>query len=472
MERDLVLLIPEIIILLTVVLALIAEMLHLSRTVLSVSIIGLLLATVQTLPLLGVDASVFGGTFRIDQLSVWAKLILLPTTVVSLLLARAELAGKNREGTVYVLVCLVSLASVLLAGVGDSMLLVLGILLSGLASFALVAFPRNNIATEAAMKFFVFASVTTSVMIFGLSYWFGGTGSTLFSELARLDSSPVIAVVGLMAVIIGLGYKASLVPLHFWAPDAYEGAPLSIAAYLSVVPKIGAILAFAQIVRDLPLVTGWYLAIAVVAVLTMTYGNLAALVQSNIVRLLAYSSIAQAGYFLLAVVAVGTSSLALQSLIVFSAAYAAMNLGAFAVVLQIGRTLSEFYGVGRKNPVLGVAMVVFLLSLVGIPPLAGFVGKFLLFGAAIDAGFLWLTVVAILNSVLSLAVYLRILVPMYRQQRNSEGVATEVDTDVIATPNSESVKMSIPLITLVWVTALVFTLGIGLAAQLLLGHLR
>jgi len=455
MERDLAFLIPEIIILLTVVVALIAEMLKYSRTVLSVTIIGLSLATYMSIQLLGTDTTVFSGTFRIDMLSIWAKIILLPATILSLLLARAELTGTDREGTVYILVCLVSLASILLAGVGDTMLLVLGILLSGLASFALVAFPRTDSATEAAMKFFVFASVTTSVMIFGLSYWFGASGSTLLSELTKLETAPVIAVIGLLAVIIGLGYKASLVPFHFWAPDAYEGAPISIAAYLSVVPKIGALLAFAQVVRDIPMVTAWPLIIAIVAVLSMTYGNLVALVQNNVVRLLAYSSIAQAGYFLLGIIAVGSSPLALQSLIIFSAAYAVMNIGAFAIVMQTGRTLEKFRGIGRQNPALGVAMVTFLLSLVGIPPLAGFVGKFLLFGAAIEAGFLWLTVVAILNSVISLAVYLRIVVSMYK--KTNENNPSEVD--------------AVPLIRLVWVITLLLTIAIGLAAQLLLGKL-
>lgn len=454
MGRDLALLIPEIIILMTVVFALIAEMFRLSRTVLAISVIGLLLATIQTLPLLDVNATVFGGTYRIDLLSVCAKLILLPATILSLLLVRAEIAGRIREGTVYVLVILVTLASVLLAGIGDSMMLVLGILLSGLASFALVAYPQTDNATEASMKFFVFASVTTSIMIFGLSYWFGGSGSTLLSELSTLKNSPVIAVVGFFAVIIGLGYKASLVPFHFWAPDAYDGAPISIAAYLSVVPKIGALLAFAQVVRDLPLETGWPMVIAIVAVLTMTYGYLAALVQTNIVRLLAYSSVAQAGYFLLAIVAINSSDLALLSLIIFSAAYAAMNIGAFAVVMQVGRKLESFKNIGRSNPMLGIAMVVFLLSLIGIPPLAGFVGKFLLFGAAIDAGFLWLTVIGILNSVLSLAVYLRIIVPMYQQKENDFEVSSNI-----------MVKNS--LVTQTWWIALFFTIGIGLAAQLL-----
>jgi NADH-quinone oxidoreductase subunit N len=456
MERDLALLIPEIIVLLTAVVALVAEMLRLPRLALAVSVAGLLLATGLTLPLLGESTSVFGGTFRIDLLSVWAKLILLPATLLAVLLARSELAGSDREGTVYSLICLVTLGSLLLAGAGDTMILVLGVLLSGLGSFALVAYPRNDTATEAAMKFFVFASVTGSVMIFGLSYWFGGTGSTLLSDLARLDAAPVAAAVGLVAVIIGLGYKASLVPFHFWAPDAYEGAPVSVAAYLSVVPKIGAILALAQVVRDLPLATGWPLVVAVVSVLTMTYGYLAALVQDSVVRLLAYSSIAQAGYFLLGIVALGTSLLAIESLIVFAAAYAAMNLGAFAVVMHIGRTRGAFSGIGRKNPAVGVAMVVFLLSLVGIPPLAGFVGKFLLFGAAMDAGFIWLVVVAILNSVLSLAVYLRIVVPMYQQRSDA----------------AAAIPAPMPLVRLVWVVAFVFTLGIGLTAQVLLRQLN
>ncbi len=454
MERDLALIIPEIIVLLTGVIALVAEMLRLPRIALTVTVTGLLLATGMTLPLLGADTSIFGGTFRIDMLSVWAKLILLPATVLSVLLARTELGGSDREGTVYSLVCFVTLGSLVLAGAGDSMLLVLGILLSGLGSFALVAYPRNDSATEAAMKFFVFAAVTGAIMIFGLSYWFGATGSTLLSDLSRLEAKPVVAAVGLIAVIVGLGYKASLVPFHFWAPDAYEGAPVSIAAYLSVVPKIGAILALTQVVRDLPMSTGWPLVIAVVSVLTMTYGYLAALVQDNVVRLLAYSSVAQAGYFLIGIVAVGASPLAFTSIIVFSAAYAAMNLGAFAVVMHAGRTLDMFSGIGRKNIAMGVAMVVFLLSLAGIPPLAGFVGKFLLFGASIEAGFTWLAVIAILNSVLSLAVYLRIIIPMYQQP-------------IITAAGSAP----IPLVKWVLGIAFTFTLGIGLVAQVLLGQL-
>ena len=410
---------------------------------------GLFIATGLTLSMLGTDAAVFGGSFRIDTLSIWAKLILLPATVLSLLLSRVDVRGTVREGTVYSLLCFATFGALVLAGSGDMMFLVLGVLLTSLASFALVAYPDDDPATEAAMKYFVFGSVTGAVMVFGLSYWFGAAGSTLLSDLARADAMPLAAILGLVTAIVGLGYKASLVPFHFWVPDAYQGGPLSIAAYLSVVPKVGALFALTQVLRDLPLESGWTAVIAGLAVLSMTYGYLAALAQDNVVRLLAYSSIAQSGYFLLGILAVGSSSLALPSIILFAAAYAAMNLGAFAIVAMVGRTLTDFNGLGRNRPLMGIAMVLFLLSLVGIPPLAGFVGKFLIFAAAIDAQFTWLAVVGIVNSVLSLAVYLRIIVPMYRQGE--------------AAPNAPEYWLS-----MVAITALSGTVIIGLAAQFFL----
>lgn len=449
MGRDLALLTPEIVVLLTAAGALIAEMLRRPRISLAVAVVGLLVATGLTLRLLGTDTTVFGGSFRIDTLSTWAKLILLPATVLSMLLARVDVRGSAREGTVYSLLCFATLGALVLAGAGDTMFLVLGTLLTGLATFALVAYPDTDPATEAAMKFFVFASVTTAIMIFGLSYWFGASGSTLLADLPGMDTMPLAVILGFVAVVVGLGYKASLVPFHFWAPDAYEGGPLSIAAYLSVVPKIGALFALTQVVRDLPPETGWTAVIAGLAVLSMTYGYLAALVQDNVIRLLAYSSIAQSGYFLLGIVAVGSSELALPSIILFAAAYAAMNLGAFAVAATTGRTLNDFDGLGRARPLMGIAMVIFLLSLVGIPPLAGFVGKFMLFAAAIDVQFAWLAVVAIINSVLSLAVYLRIIVPMYRTGETA-AAATDKWPGIVV------------------LTAFAATVVIGLAAQFLL----
>lgn len=421
MARDLSFLFPELLLAATVVVMLIAEMLRAPRLVLIFGLIGLGLSTALTLPLMDADTEVFGGTYRVGMLSGWAKLILLPGTALALLMTRAEIAGKDREGSMYTLICLVTLGALMLAGGGDMMLLVLGVVLTGLGSFAMVAWPRDDAATEAAMKYLVFGAVTGSVMIYGVTFWFGGAGSTLFSALGALDDKPLIALAGLLAVLIGLGYKAALVPFQFWAPDAYDGAPISIAAFLSVITKVAAIFAFAQILRDLPVSTGWPLVVAVIAAVTMIYGYLAALVQTNVVRLLAYSSVAQAGYFMLGIVALGTSPLALPSVIVFGAAYIAMNLGAFAVVMIAGRSLADFKGFGRARPLIGVAMVVFLLSLTGIPPLFGFVGKVLLFGAAIEAGYLWLAVVGIVGTVLALTVYLRIMVPMYQAQEDTAG---------------------------------------------------
>ena len=452
MARDLSFLYPELLLSLAVVFMLVAEMLRAPRLVLAGGLIGLGLATALTLPVLNADTSVFGGTYRIDLLSGWAKLILLPGTALALLMARSELAGKDREGSVYALLCLVTLGALMLAGSGDMMMLVLGVVLTGLGSFALVAYPRDDAATEAGMKYLVFGAVTGSVMIYGLSFWFGGTGSTLYAELGTLEGRPLVATAGLVAVLIGLGYKAALVPFHFWAPDAYDGAPVSVAAYLSVITKIAAIFAFAQVLRDLPVSTGWPVVIALIAAVTMTFGYLAALVQTNVVRLLAYSSVAQAGYFMLGIVALGASPLALPAVIVFGAAYVAMNLGAFAILMVAGRDLEDFRGFGRTQKAAGIAMVVFLLSLTGIPPLFGFVGKVLLFGAAIEAGYLWLAVIGILNSVLALAVYLRIVVPMYQPREAAR----------------ETARLALPLVMVLSATTLV-TILMGLFAGIFPG---
>lgn len=416
MARDLALLAPELTVLVAAALALIAEMLRRPAWSLGLALAGLLVAAGLAVPLVGTETAVFMGTYRVDTLAVWAKLILLPAGALALVLLRSEVRGSDREGTAYSLLAFTTLGSILLAGVGDVMLVVLGVLLTSLGSFALVAFRQDDRSTEAGMKYFVFGSVASALMAFGLSYWFGAAGSTLLSELRGLETMRLAGVAGLLGVIVGLGYKAAIAPFHFWAPDAYDGAPVAVAAYLSVVPKVGALFALAQVMQGLPDGLGWRAALAVLAVVSMTYGNLAALTQTNVVRLLAYSSIAQSGYFLLGIVALGRSELALASLVVFAAAYAVMNLGAFAVVLQVGRGLEDLTGLGRSAVWLGAAMVVFLLSLVGIPPLAGFAGKLLLFGAAIDAEFTWLAVVGIINSVLSLAVYLRIVVVMYQRQ--------------------------------------------------------
>lgn len=448
MARDLGLILPDIIVVLTAVAALVAGMLRRQSLALPLTVAGMLLATALTVPLIGENTMTFSGTYRVDDLSIWSKLILLPATGLTALLAAMEVRGTDREATVYSLLSFATVGALALSGAGDVMFLVLGVLLSSLASFALVAYPRTDLATEAAMKYFVFGAVSGSVMTFGLTYWFGATGSTLIVDLDRLAGMRLAAIAGFLGVLVGLGFKAGLTPFHFWAPDAYDGGPLSVAAYLSIVPKVGAVFALAEIARNLPPdIANWRIGVAGLAVASMVFGNLAALPQTNVVRLLAYSSIAQSGYLIFGVVAIGRSDLAIGSLIVFAAAYAAMNIGMFSVIAIVGRTLTDFVGVGRSRPWLGAATVIFLISLVGIPPLAGFIGKLLLFGAAIDAGFTWLAVVGILNSVLSLAVYLRIIVPMYHA--------------------AQEIPAYDRLASAVLLTSVVLTIGIGLAAQVL-----
>lgn len=422
MARDLTLLIPTIAVLLTGVLALIAEMFHKATLALYVTLAGLLAATVLSVPNLGQDTTVFMRTFRIDSLSVAAHLILLPATVLTAMLLRSEIKGAVREGAMYSLLSFATLGAIALAGAGDMMFLVLGLLLSSLASFALVGFLQTDRATEGAMKFFIYGSVTGAIMLFGLTYWFGAAGTTYLDGLARLGPMPLAGIAGLIGVLAGIGYKAGLVPVHFWVPDTYQGAPVSIAAYLSVVPKIGALFALAQVVSSLPEAIGWRPLLAAVAALTMTYGSLVALTQKNVVRLLAYSAIAQSGFFLLAMAALPLE-LGLQAVIYFAAAYAAITLGIFTSVMLAGRHTEDFSGLLKRRPIMAIGTIILLLSLAGIPPFAGFIGKLLLFGSAIKAGYLWLAIVGIINSILSLAAYLRIILPMMQTRRADNRVA-------------------------------------------------
>jgi proton-translocating NADH-quinone oxidoreductase chain N len=448
---------PQIAVLLTAVAALVAAMLRRPRIAFLAALAGSMAAPILAIRLLGTQQHIFEGTFMVSSLSLWAGIILPLATAACLLLFRDEMRGDIREAPAYSLFMFGTLGVMLLSGAGSMMLVVTGSLMSALATFGLVGLRQTNLATEAAMKYFVYASVSTAVMIFGMSYWYGVTGSTQLADLGRLVAVPLAGVVGLIGVLVGVGYKAAIVPVQTWAPDTYQGSPISVAAYLSVVTKIGGIFGLAQIVTYLPDNIHWRLLFAIAAVATMLYGTLIALSQKHLVRLLAYSSIAQSGYFLLALVAIGHSNQAIPALIVFAAAYAAMNIGAFSIIRVVGPDIVSYGGLARRRPLLAAGMVTFLLSLTGIPPLFGFVGKLLLLAAAIAGGYLWLSIIAILVSVLSLAVYLRIIGPMYRDRNADEQVASEM-THTLLTP-------------LVTAICLIATVGLGLTAQLIIGTL-
>ncbi len=420
MQKDLLLILPQIIVLLGAVAGLLFEMFRKPRGGMWIITAATMAAVVLSITRTGSVDTAFSETFRVGALNHWAVIILGTGNILFLFLARAELKGTEREGTVYSLLTFSALGAMLLAGSGDYMFIVLGILMTGLGGFALAAYPKTDASTEGAMKYFIYGSVTGAVMLFGLTYWVGITGTTLISGLNNPDLPVWAFLFGFVSLLAGTGYAASVFPFHFWTPDTFHGAPVSIAAYLSVTPKIGAVFALAQVAKSLPADSyHWQLILGLMAAFSMTFGNVLALLQQNVIRLLAYSTIAQAGYFLLAVVAIPESRLATDSLVVFGAAYLLMNTGAFAVVLSVGNTIEKFNGLSKSNPVTAVALTVFLLSLVGIPPLAGFAGKFMLFGAALESGFTWLAVVAIINSVIALAVYLRLIVPVFFKHKTN-----------------------------------------------------
>ncbi|HBX65108.1 MAG TPA: oxidoreductase, partial [Balneolaceae bacterium] len=237
-------------------------------------VVGMLTATGVAVDMLGTDTTAFSTTFRVDALSLWAVIILGPATILFALLGRSELKDSAREGTIYSLMGFSALGAMILAGSGDLMFIVLGLLISTLAGMAMAAHPRNDPSSEGAMKYFIYGSVAGAIMLFGLTFWAGLAGTTLISGINNPDLSSYAVMFGFITLVIGIGYAASLFPVHFWTPDTFEGAPVSIAAYLSVVPKIGALFALAQVVRDLPVsLVDWPLILAVLAALSMTFGN-------------------------------------------------------------------------------------------------------------------------------------------------------------------------------------------------------
>lgn len=365
--------------------------------------------------------AVMEETIRVDGLGLTVTILLGIAGALCVALARPTLADTDREGEFYAVLTFASLAATLLVMAADAALLGLAIGALGLATFVMTGYlRRSGRSNEAAIKYYIFGTVSGATMLYGLSWWFGVAGTTNLQTIGEklADAPEAVVIASTALVLVGLGYKAALVPFHFWTPDAYEGAPIPVAAYLSVLPKLAGLVAIARV---LPLAlpndtAGWSTAIAILAAATMTLGNLAALPQRNVVRLLAYSSIAQSGYLLMGVAALDGSDQGLPALVYYALAYAAMNLAAFAVVIAVQRErhsvdLGAFRGLGRTHPWWTVALVVSFLSLLGLPPLAGFVGKLEVFKAAIDADQAWLAAVAVVNTVISLYYYLRVIAP-------------------------------------------------------------
>ncbi|MFD2191952.1 NADH-quinone oxidoreductase subunit N [Pistricoccus aurantiacus] len=359
----------------------------------------------------------FSGVWALDDVAVAAKLLILFSGAVVVALSPDWMRSDRRHGEYYALCLFSLLGMIMMASANDAMELVVGVLLSSAASYPLAAYHRGfTPALEAAMKYFLIGALANALLTIGVVILFGLAGDTDYAVAAdvfQTGTDPIALSIAVACIVLGLTYKLGAVPAHAWMPDVAQGAPVPIAAFLTVAPKIGAAVALARFVTILPETLPWPEIIALISVATMTLGNLAALRQTDLRRLLGWSSVSQSGYMLMAIVVVGSGVAALPALLAFLVAYALANLLAFAVVTHLrGRTNFEHYhGLARRQPLTTATLIVALLSLVGIPPLVGFFGKFLLFEVTIEAGYAWLAVVAAINTLISLYYYLRVIAP-------------------------------------------------------------
>jgi NADH-quinone oxidoreductase subunit N len=358
------------------------------------------------------------GVWTLDHAAGWAELAILGATALVVTFSPEWFATDARHGEWYAVLLFSATGAMVIASATDTLELLLGVLLSSATGYVLAAYHRRSaLSVEAGAKYFLVGALTNTLLLVGVVVLFGAAGTTLYAGTASVvgRASAVTLVAVAVLVSIGLAFKLGAFPAHTWVPDVAQGAPAPAAAFLTVVPKIAALVALARIVSLLPdEASGWRPLVAVVAALTMTVGNLSALWQTDLRRLLGWSSVSQAGYALMAIPVLGHSPDALPALLVFVTAYAVAQLAAFGVVVQLrGRTdLSDYRGLGTAHPWLAAALTISLLSFVGIPPLAGFGGKLLLFTATIDGGYAWLAAVAVGNTVVSLYYYLRVIAPI------------------------------------------------------------
>jgi NADH-quinone oxidoreductase subunit N len=372
----------------------------------------------------------YSGMVALDPLSTLFNLLFLGSTGVVILLSMPFLRREDVEHSEYYALLLFATAGMMILASGlDLITIFLGIEVLSISLYILAGYRRDSDASnEAAMKYFLLGAFASAVLLYGIALVYGATGTTNFAKIAEVAagaSGPVpegLLFSGVALILVGLAFKVAAAPFHMWTPDVYEGAPTPITAFLSAGPKAAAFAATIRVffVAFGPIQAEWDTILSVIAALTMTIGNVAAIAQTNVKRMLAYSSIAHSGYVLIGVVAGGAAGGAAAVFYLF--AYVAMNLGAFAVVIllehkaRIGEELRDYGGLGFRYPVIGALLSLFMISLSGIPPTVGFAGKLYLFGAAVQTGHVLLAVVGVLNSAVSVFYYLRLMVLMYMRE--------------------------------------------------------
>lgn len=386
-----------------------------------VALTGIAVAGALVTAQIGTVRLTFAGTWALDGAGVWARLMILGGAASCVFLSPGWFRSDPRHGEFYTILLFSALGAMAMAGAADLLQLVMGVLLSSVTGYTLAAYHRDwGLSVEAGMKYFLLGALANALLVTGVALVFGMLGTSGYDAIAdRLTGGAVaspLLYAGFALLAVGVAFKLGAAPAHAWVPDVAEGAPAPAAAFLTVVPKVGAAVALARIVDLVPPDT---LAIrpliAVLAVVTMTLGNLAAFWQEDVRRLIGWSSVSQAGYVLMAVTVLGLSDQALPALLAFVGSYAIGNLAAFAVVAHLrGRTrLADYAGLAAERPVAAAVLILSFLSLVGIPPLVGFVGKLTLFLATIQGGYAWLAVVAAANTVASLFYYARVMGPVY-----------------------------------------------------------
>ena len=399
-----------------------------------VGLAGVAAALVATVLLWGSEESGFQGMVVLDNFTLFVTLVIGYATGLVLLLSIDYLQRLGMEtGEFYILVLFAATGMVIMAGANDLIVVFLGLETMSISLYVLAGFFRTRLeAGEASMKYFLIGAFASGFFLYGIALIFGATGTTNLDRIANAVAAgagrdPMLAI-GFGLLLVGFGFKISAVPFHMWAPDAYEGAPTSITAFIATGSKAAAFASLLRVLltalRGAPL--DWPMLMWGMAAITMTVGNVVALAQQNLKRMLAYSSIAHVGYMLVGVVAGG--SLGNGAVLFYLLVYTFTTAGAFGAILLLERNgreavqLADYGGLATRHPVLAVALSVFLLSLIGIPPTAGFVGKFYLFGAAVKSGYVWLAVIGVLNSAVAAYYYLRLIVFMY--MREPEGAPT------------------------------------------------
>jgi NADH-quinone oxidoreductase subunit N len=391
-----------------------------------IALAGIVVALLVSIALWGHETRAFRDMVLLDNYALFFHVVICYASALAVLLSIDYLRRHGAaSGEYYALVLFSTCGMMLLASAGDLLVVFLAIELMSLSLYVLAGLFKTRLASgEASMKYFLLGAFATGFLLYGIALIYGATGSTNFDRIAAAATRPpdMLVTMGLGLLLVGFGFKISSVPFHMWAPDVYEGAPTSITALIATGSKAAA---FAALIRVLvvalrSLQPDWSVLLWAVAAVTMTAGNVIAIAQSNLKRMLAYSSIAHVGYMLVGLVAGGVPGVG--AVLFYLLAYTFTTAGAFGAILLCERAngeaveVGDYAGLARRHPVLAATLGLFLLSLVGIPPLAGFVGKFYLFASAVRAGYLWLVVIGVLNSAIAAYYYLRVIVYMYMRE--------------------------------------------------------